>query len=181
MVGVTLFGTVAAATFVGNMGYQKYTNWRFGEYVCDYSNKVERRAAYAAYALAKPHMSFEKQWSYQERLDILEDEFKHPFRTALHAVTSPDFPRAHVDSFDQVLTDISLSFKRGESPGKEIWDLCRTQGEVSCIAWPFILEDLDFPEADGSPRSISYQEYLGWKARFDPAEQEMNTLLAMYE
>lgn len=181
VIGVALFGLVAAATFVGNMGYQKYTIWRFGDYVCDYSHQVDRQAAYAAYNLAKPHLDSWEKSVFDKRLAHLEDEFQHPFRTAIHHVTDPDFPRENVDSFDSVLTDISFSFERDSSPGKEIWDLCRTQGEISCVAWPFILEDLDFPRADGSSRTISYEEYLTWKARFSPAEQEMNELLAMHE
>lgn len=178
---LVLFGLVAAATFVGNLGYQKYTSWRFGDYVCDYADQVERRAAYTAYKLAKPHMSGQEQVVYEERLVKLEDKFQHPYRTAIHNLSDLNFPSGSSDSFDKVLTDISLSLERESSPGKEFWDLCRTNGDVGCIAWPFILEDLGFPRADGSSRTISYEEYLTWKAKFEPVEKEMNTLLAMYE
>lgn len=178
---LVLFALVAGASFVGNLVYQKYTKWRFSGYVCDYSHQIQRRAAYAAFELAKPHITLSEQSSYEKRLEKLEDDYQHPYRTALHNLSDPTFLKKKVDSFGQVLTDINFSFKREESPGKEIWALCRTEGEICCIAWPFVLEDLNFPRADGTPRTISYEDCLKWKEKFEPVQKEMETLLATYE
>lgn len=181
-VGAVLFAIVASATFVGNLVYRKYTNWRFGDHVIQYSRDVDRRAAYAAFELAKPHLRPGLVDMFEERLTKEEWEYQNPFAWTIKVtLDGVPFTNRSVDSFRDIMNGIYQAMDRDDSPRSEVYELMLASSGIDCVAWPFILEDLEWPEADGSTRVISYQEYLQWKDKFDPLEQQMNTLLAAYE
>lgn len=173
---VSTLAILVAATFATIWGYKEFVNWRFGVYAIKYDREIDRRVAYAAFNIAGTHMTSDQLINFDQRLALLENDYRHPTRAAFSAVLDPNFMTTKRDSFDDVLDDLLDTYPRTESPGKEIFELWQAQSEIGIVAWQYVCEDWGVDS-----RKISYEEYLKLKKRFDPAKEEVETLLSAYE
>lgn len=177
---VALIALVACAVIhFGDRARKALLHWSFASYVIDYSHKVERTTAYTVYDLAKPYMSLAEKEGYEKRLAVLDEKFQHPLREAVHNATDSEFMTRKTDSFDKLLTDIRFEVRGSDGFDAKVKEcvekLCSTQGEVACVAWPFICEDLGLYHGG---EAMPYEEVLRWKAELKQLEYKMAGLLA---
>ena len=160
--------------------YRSVQQHRFESVVREYNRESERDAAWLGFSLAKSKLTDWEVEVYKKRLDGLEMKYQHRFQSAIVFAFDPTpIMDREIDSFDSVLTDISFRLGREESPGKEVWELCESQGRISSVNWPFVCQG--FKNHNGTISKVSYEEYLDLKNQFGPAKEHMEILLAKYE
>jgi len=179
--GVVAVAVLAVVVMFGRWLHHEYVCWSFGNYVTGYSHRVERDTAYAVFELTKGNLS--DSYYYEKRLKKLDDDFNHPYRTAIHNLSDPEFPRKGADYFNKIIDGIRQEVRQDATFSAEVKEkvekLCRLQREVEGIAWPFVCEHLNLHCEDGvEGASIPYHKVVSYKQKLQTLEAEVTAMLA---